>query len=99
MRAQPVQASLDVDLEKFPLRNFVLKLSEIGEIELHDEPVALSDLSAVVEATPLATHFKRVGAEHYEMVAAVCGSRKRLAAALGLRDGGGAPEFIRRINK
>jgi UbiD family decarboxylase len=98
MRAQPVQASLDVDLEKFRLRNFVLKLSEIGEIELHDEPVALSDLSAVVEATPRATHFKRVGAEHYEMVAAVCGSRKRLAAALGVGEREIAHEFMRRIN-
>jgi hypothetical protein len=79
MRAQPIQAGVEFDLEKFRLRNFVRKLTEIGEIEVHDEPVTLADLSAVIESTPKATHFKRVGAAQYEMVAAVSGSRKRLA--------------------
>ena len=79
MHPQPIKAGVEVDLEKFRLRNFVRKLAEIGEVEVHDEPVALADLSAVIEATPKATHFKRAGAEQYEMVAAVSGSRKRLA--------------------
>ena len=65
----PVQATKEspkaepgVDLEKFRLRHFVAKLHEIGEVEVHDEPVALGDLSAVIEATPKAAHFKRAGA-------------------------------------
>ena len=99
MRPQPIAAAAEADLEKFRLRNFIRKLDAIGEIEEHDEPVALSDLSAVIESTPKATHFKRVGAEPYEMVAAVSGSRKRLAAALGVPECDLAHEFMRRMNK
>ena len=99
MRPQPIAAAAEADLEKFRLRNFIRKLDAIGEIEEHDEPVALSDLSAVIESTPKATHFKRVGAEQYEMVAAVSGSRKRLAAALGVPECEIAHEFMRRMNK
>jgi 3-polyprenyl-4-hydroxybenzoate decarboxylase len=72
------------DLEKFRLRHFVARLHEIGEVEVHDEPVALGDLSAVIEATLKAAHFKRAGVEQFEMIAAVSGSRKRLAAAFGV---------------
>jgi 2,5-furandicarboxylate decarboxylase 1 len=97
MRAQPIRPGVEIDLEKFRLRNFVRKLTEIGEIEVHDEPVTLADLSAVIESTPKATHFKRVGAEQYEMVAAVSGSRKRLAAALGVGEREIAHEFMRRM--
>ena len=97
MHPQPIKAGVEVDLEKFRLRNFVRKLAEIGEVEVHDEPVALADLSAVIEATPKAAHFKRVGAEQYEMVAAVSGSRKRLAAALGVGEREIAHEFMRRM--
>jgi UbiD family decarboxylase len=86
-----------VDLEKFRLRHFVAKLHEIGEVEVHDEPVALGDLSAVIEATPKAAHFKRAGAEQFEMVAAVSGSRKRLAAALSVGEREIAHEFMRRM--
>ena len=100
----PVQATKEspkaepgVDLEKFRLRHFVAKLHEIGEVEVHDEPVALGDLSAVIEATPKAAHFKRVGAEQFEMIAAVSGSRKRLAAALGVGEREIAHEFMRRM--
>src|SRR5581483_12338045 len=73
----------EMDLDKFRLRNFVAKLAELGELEVHDEPVALADLSHIIEKSPKAQLFKNVGAEHYEMVAATAGSRKRLAAALG----------------
>ena len=82
-----------VDFEKFRLRPFVKKLIEIGEVEIHDEPVALADMSAVVEKTPKAVLFKKAGAEQYEVIAAVAGSRKRVAAAFGVGDG----EIARRI--
>ncbi len=58
MRAQTIKASADVDLDKFRLRRFVERLRRIGEVETHDEPVALADLSAVIEASPKAVAFQ-----------------------------------------
>ncbi|HEX4192889.1 MAG TPA: UbiD family decarboxylase [Stellaceae bacterium] len=88
-----------VDFEKFRLRPFVKKLVEIGEVETHDEPVALADMSAIVEKTPKAVLFKKAGAEQYEVIAAVAGSRKRVAAAFGVGEGEIAAEFNRRVAK
>ena len=59
-----------VDFEKFRLRPFVKKLIEIGEVEIHDEPVALAEMSAIIEKTPKAVLFKKAGAEQYEVIAA-----------------------------
>ena len=67
----------NVDLDKFRLRSFVEKLIAIGEMEVHEQPVSLADLSAMIESSPKAKCFKRVGVEQYEMVAAVSGSRRR----------------------
>ena len=87
----------EMDLDKFRLRNFVGKLAEFGELEVHEEPVALADLSYVVEQSSKAKLFKNVGAEHYEVAAATVGSRKRLAAALGVEPGHAVAEFARRL--
>jgi hypothetical protein len=35
----------DVDFDRFRLRCLVEQLTELGELEVHDEPVALADLS------------------------------------------------------
>ena len=88
----------NVDLDKFRLRSFVEKLIAIGEMEVHEEAVSLADLSAVIEASSKAKYFKRVGAEQYEMVAAVSGSRRRLAAAFGTDERNVIHEYMRRIN-
>ena len=88
-----------LDFEKFRLRPFVKKLIEVGEVETHEEPVALADMSAVVEKTPKAVLFKKAGAEQYEVIAAVSGSRKRVAAAFGVEQGEIAAEFNRRVAK
>jgi 2,5-furandicarboxylate decarboxylase 1 len=88
-----------VDFEKFRLRPFVKKLVEIGEVEIHDEPVPLAEMSAIVEKTPKAVLFKKAGAEQYEVIAAVSGSRKRVAAAFGVGEGEIAAEFNRRVTK
>jgi 2,5-furandicarboxylate decarboxylase 1 len=85
------------DLEKFRLRPFVERLRELGEVELYEAPISLAKLSSVIEASPKALHFKRVGPEGFEMVAAVSGSRKRLAAAFGVDHRVVAAEFARRI--
>src|SRR5690242_19986844 len=83
----------EMDLDKFRLRNFVARLAEIGELEVHEEPVALADLSHVIESSSKAQLFKNVGAEHYEVVAATAGSRKRLAAAFGVEPEKAVSEF------
>jgi UbiD family decarboxylase len=88
----------NVDLDKFRLRRFVEKLVAIGEIEVHEEAVSLGDLSAVIETSPKAKWFKRVGAEQYEMVSAVSGSRARLAAAFGTDPRNVIHEYMRRMN-
>jgi UbiD family decarboxylase len=88
----------NVDLDKFRLRSFVEKLIAIGEMEVHEEAVSLADLSAAIEASPKAKYFKRVGAEEYEMVAAVSGSRRRLAAAFGTDERNVIHEYMRRMN-
>jgi UbiD family decarboxylase len=90
-------SSARVDFEKWRLRTFVQKLIEIGDVEIHDEPVSLLDLSSVIEATPKATLFKRVGPEGFEMVAAVGGSRQRLALALGVDTRHCVDEYERRL--
>jgi 2,5-furandicarboxylate decarboxylase 1 len=91
-------AARNVDLDKFRLRSFVEKLIAIGEMEVHEEAVSLAELSAVIESSPKAKYFKRVGAERYEMVAAVSGSRRRLAAAFGTDERNVIYEYMRRMN-
>src|SRR6185437_6784453 len=58
MRAQSVKASAEIDLDKFRLRTFVERLAAIGETETHDEPVALGELSDIIDRSPKAAHFK-----------------------------------------
>jgi 2,5-furandicarboxylate decarboxylase 1 len=87
-----------IDLEKFRLRRFVEHLIALGEVDIHDPPVALADISAVIEASPKATLFKDAGPEHFEIVGAVGGSRRRYAAAFGTSDERNlAQEFARRM--
>ncbi len=87
-----------VDLEKFRLRRFVDQLKAIGEVDTHDRPVALADISAIIEGSPRASLFKDAGPEHFEMVGAVGGSRRRHAAAFGTSDERNlAQEFGRRM--
>jgi hypothetical protein len=38
------------DSDKFRLRRLVERLADLGEVETHDEPVALSDLSPLMTA-------------------------------------------------
>src|SRR5262245_55702075 len=85
-----------VDLDRFRLRRFVDQLQDLGEVETHAEPVDLADISAIIEAPPKATLFKNGG--RFEIVGAVGGSRRRLAAAFGLADERAlAAEYTRRM--
>ena len=86
-----------MDMNKFRLRSFVNRLTELGEVEIHDEPVPLSELSRIIEASHKATLFRKAGPEQVEVVAAVCGARSRLAAAFGLDYREIAHEYLRRM--
>ena len=70
-----------IDLDKYRLRRFVDRLVNIGDVDIHDEPVPLTALSAMIEGTRKALLFKRAGPEQAEIVAKTAGSQKRLAAA------------------
>ncbi|MDB5570992.1 MAG: hypothetical protein JWN93_2175 [Hyphomicrobiales bacterium] len=71
----------EFDFEKFRLRRFVERLIELDEVEIHEEPVALTAMSAMIEKSPKALLFKQAGPERHEVVAKVAASRKRLVAA------------------
>lgn len=88
----------EIDLDKFRFRNFVNRLNEIGELEIHEEPVALGDLSHVIESNTKAKLFKNAGPERFEIAAATGGSRKRLAAAFGVEPSQVIAEYARRLD-
>jgi len=70
-----------IDTERFRLRRFVERLVQLGECEMHDQPIDLIDVGAVLDGNPRATWFKAVGPEKAELIGNVMGSRKRLALA------------------
>jgi 2,5-furandicarboxylate decarboxylase 1 len=84
-----------IDTERFRLRGLVDRLIEMGEVEIHDEPVALADMSGMIEATPKATLFRNAGPDKLQIAGAVGGSRKRLAVAFGV----GEREITREVMK
>ena len=59
------------NFDKFRLRRFVERLIDMNEVEIHDEPVALAEMSGFIEATSKAVLFRNVGPEQHEVVAAV----------------------------
>lgn len=85
------------DFEKFRLRRFVDRLIEMGEVEVHDEPVALADLSDHIEATAKASLFRNAGPQGLEIAGGVVGSRRRFAAAFGVGERAIAGEVMRRL--
>ena len=83
-----------VDTERFRLRRFVERLVQLGECEIHDKPIDLIDVAAVLDGNPRATWFKAVGPEKAELIGNVMGSRKRLALALDTDEAGLLPEIM-----
>jgi UbiD family decarboxylase len=88
-----------VDCEKFRLRGFVEKLHRMGEVEVREQPIDLIDLSAAIEATDKATLFKAAGRQRQEVVAAVAGSRRRIAAAFETDERSITAEVMSRLGK
>ena len=48
------------DTEKFRLRRFVEKLVQQGECVVHDAPIDLIDVAAVLDGNPKAVWFRNV---------------------------------------
>ena len=86
-----------IDLDKYRLRRFVDRLIDMGEVEIHDEPVSLTGLSAIIERTEKAVLFKNAGPEQVEMVAKTAGNRKRLAAAFDTSEDKLYDEYFKRL--
>lgn len=86
-----------LDLDKYRLRRFVDRLIDLGEVEIHDEPVPLTGLSAIIEGTDKAVLFKKAGPEQAEIVAKTGGNRKRLAAAFEVSEDKLYDEYFRRL--
>src|SRR6266540_1105554 len=92
---KPIASNSDV--EKYRLRRFVERLIDMGEVEIHDEAVPLTGLSAIIERTERALLFKRAGPEQVELVAKTAGSRRRLAAAFGTGEDKLHDEYFKRL--
>lgn len=73
-----------MDFDRFRLRGFMERLVEAGECEVHQDPIDLLDVAAVLEGNHKAVWFKAVGPEGGELVGNVMGSRSRLALAFGV---------------
>src|ERR1700691_4585655 len=85
------------DTETFRLRRLTEHLVKLGEVEVHEEPVALADLAGLIEASDKAVLFRNAGPERLELVAGVMGGRRRLAAALGVPEKDSVAEYQRRM--
>jgi 2,5-furandicarboxylate decarboxylase 1 len=87
-----------VDLEKYRLRRFVERLIDMGEVDVHDEPVPLTALSEIIEASERAKLFRSAGPERVEIVAKTAGSRRRLAAAFATTEDRVGETYLERLS-
>jgi 2,5-furandicarboxylate decarboxylase 1 len=88
-----------IDTERFRLRNFVDKLVDLGECEVHNAPIDLIDVGGVLDGNPRAVLFKAAGAEKAELVGNVMASRRRIAAALDTDERGLLGALSQRLNR
>jgi len=85
------------DTEKFRLRPFVERLVQQGECVVHDAPIDLIDVAAVLDGNPKAVWFRNVGPERTELVGNVMGARARLGLALDTDAAGFAKAMRERL--
>jgi UbiD family decarboxylase len=86
-----------VDTDRFRLRRFAERLVQFGECEVHDKPIHLVDVAAVLDGNPRAIWFRSVGPEKAELIGNVMGSRKRLALALDTDEARLLPAIMKRL--
>jgi len=89
--------SVRIDMEKYRLRRFVKRLIDMGEMEVHDEPVPLTRLSTIIEGTDKAVLFTKAGPERLEIAAKTAGNRRRLAAAFETGEDRLYDEYFKRL--
>jgi 2,5-furandicarboxylate decarboxylase 1 len=87
-----------VDLDKYRLRRFVERLIGMGEVDVRDEPVPLTGLSEMIEASERAQLFTSAGPERVEIVAKTAGSRRRVAAAFDTTDDRMGESYLERLS-
>src|SRR5215467_296956 len=92
-----LHANTKLNFDKYRLRSFVDRLIELGEVEVHHEPVPLTDLSHIIEHTDKAVLFKNAGPERVEMAAKTAGNRKRIAAAFETSEDKLYEEYFKRL--
>jgi 2,5-furandicarboxylate decarboxylase 1 len=92
-----LDATTKLNFDKYRLRNFVDRLIELGDVDVHDEPVPLTDLSPIIEGTSKAVLFKKAGPERVQLVAKTAGNRKRIAAAFETTDDKLYEEYFKRL--
>src|ERR1041385_2844753 len=97
MNQMTISSVSNLDLKKYRLRRFVDRLIDMGEVEIHDEPVPLTGLAAIIERTQQAVLFKKAGPEQTELIAKTAGSRKRLLAAFDTTDDKIYDEYFKRL--
>ena len=98
MEKKTASSETAIDMNKFRLRTFIEKLIQLDEVEIHDNPVPLSELSDIMEATPKAVLFRKAGPDQVELVGNVAASRSRLAAAFGVSEEDLAGELQSRLD-
>jgi 2,5-furandicarboxylate decarboxylase 1 len=89
--------SVDPDFAKYRLRSFVERLIALGEVEIHDRPVPLTELSPIIERTDKAVLFRKAGPEQVELVAKTAGNRRRIAAAFEVSEDNLYDEYFKRL--
>ena len=47
-QAAATRTAAKLDFDKYRLRNFVDRLIQIGEVEIHDKPIPLTGLSPII---------------------------------------------------
>ncbi len=85
-----------LDLDRFRLRSFIENLPA-DQVEVHDEPVDLRDIAAIMQGNPKAVLFRKGGPEGHEVVGNVIGSRERIARAFEVSSNEIATEMQRRL--
>jgi len=87
----------EIDTERFRLRRFIDRLIQAGEVDIHDEPVELGGIAAILDNNPKAVLIRKAGPEGAELVGNVIASRKRMAMALDVEPDQLRQEVSRRL--
>jgi 2,5-furandicarboxylate decarboxylase 1 len=85
--------------EKFRLRRFVERLVQQGDCLVHDAPIDLVDVAAILDGNPKAVWFRNVGPERAELAGNIMGARRRLALALGTTEAEFAATLRQRLSR